>query len=366
MNMVDLRLKIENIVGVQLIENSIPWSHWQELTSSMDRWIGTPVRNNNMILLPWSYSEEYVNVWGIKPGSLSEPESKLIELLLQTAANQIRPVKSERGDEESAVLELGAWLQQQIKNETPQEEIPDTLTLKSRLSTRSVPFLLDCENRSKPNIQYQKLNKLLKSYFGGDLLLVPIQDQEWLILVGEGQLEDLRLERQESREAERTMLYDLCQGVHELIANEWVGNFHISVAPPMVPEQSLTGTARVLRETLLIGKMFNVSQHIHLPWELYLERLIYSIPDKQRKQFMERMGIGMSIFNDSETLATLETFFQLDCNVSETAKRLYIHRNTLLYRMDKIKHETGLDVRSFKDAVLVKLTLLLYKVTKRK
>ncbi|GJM80639.1 hypothetical protein HMSSN139_31350 [Paenibacillus sp. HMSSN-139] len=55
----------------------------------------------------------------------------------------------------------------------------------------------------------------------------------------------------------------------------------------------------------------------------------------------------------------------MDCNVSETAKRLYIHRNTLLYRMDKFKQETGLDVRTFNDAVLVKLELLLYKVTKR-
>jgi len=56
----------------------------------------------------------------------------------------------------------------------------------------------------------------------------------------------------------------------------------------------------------------------------------------------------------------------LDCNVSETAKKLYIHRNTLLYRLDKFKQETGLDVRTFNDAVLVKIALLLYKVTKRK
>jgi len=71
------------------------------------------------------------------------------------------------------------------------------------------------------------------------------------------------------------------------------------------------------------------------------------------------------LLQDEEIRTTLETFFALDCNVSETAKRLYIHRNTLLYRMDKFKQETGLDVRTFNDAVLVKLELLLYKVTKR-
>ncbi|CRF29116.1 transcriptional regulator%2C CdaR [Mycobacterium tuberculosis] len=69
---------------------------------------------------------------------------------------------------------------------------------------------------------------------------------------------------------------------------------------------------------------------------------------------------------DPETMTTLEHFFQLDCNVSETAKKLYIHRNTLLYRLDKFKQETGLDVRTFHHAVLVKIAMLLYKVTKRK
>jgi len=72
------------------------------------------------------------------------------------------------------------------------------------------------------------------------------------------------------------------------------------------------------------------------------------------------------LFTDSETVATLDAFFSMDCNVSETAKKLFIHRNTLLYRLDKIKNEAGLDVRSFNDAVLVRILLLLYKVTKRK
>jgi DNA-binding PucR family transcriptional regulator len=75
---------------------------------------------------------------------------------------------------------------------------------------------------------------------------------------------------------------------------------------------------------------------------------------------------GYDYLLDAETISTLETFFQLDCNVSETAKKLYIHRNTLLYRLDKFKQETSLDVRSFQDAVLVKIALQLYKVTKRK
>lgn len=365
MNMIDLRHNIENIVGFQLGENSVSWNEWQELSGNTSKAVGVPVIKNHLTLWPWSFSDDYVNVWEMESAKLSESESKLIELLLQTAAHQVRPLNNGKGNEESAIYQLGVWLQRQLKEDVLQEEIPDHLAIKPRLSAVSVPFLLQCENRAKPNVQYQKLNNLLKSYFGGDLLLIPLEDQEWLILVNESELEDLRQESQESREAERTMLFDLCQGVYELISNEWVGNFHISVSQPIVAEQSLVVTAQLLRETVSIGKTFHISQHIHLPWELYLERLVYSIPDKQRKLFVDRLGVGLVLINDSETLTTLETFFQLDCNVSETAKRLYIHRNTLLYRMDKIKQETGLDVRSFKDAVLMKLTLLLYKVTKR-
>ncbi|MNC73523.1 Purine catabolism regulatory protein [compost metagenome] len=81
---------------------------------------------------------------------------------------------------------------------------------------------------------------------------------------------------------------------------------------------------------------------------------------------MDHILRGIDHVLDQEMLSTLENFFALDCNVSETAKKLYIHRNTLLYRLDKFKQETGKDVRTFNDAVLVKTALLLYKVTKRK
>jgi carbohydrate diacid regulator len=97
-----------------------------------------------------------------------------------------------------------------------------------------------------------------------------------------------------------------------------------------------------------------------------LERLLNTIPEAQRAKFVEQALKRTDVFLEPEILTTLETFFALDCNVSETAKKLYIHRNTLLYRLDKLKQETELDVRLFRDAVLVKIILLLYKVTKRK
>lgn len=298
---------------------------------------------------------------------ISREAMQLIELLV----SQVRPQNDEptavQAEEEREVLRFSAWLMEQLDQERGDSDIPDDLEIKRRLSGEMIPFLLTSESVHAVEVHRMQLKKLLKSYFDGEVVLVPLRGHEWLILakkelvIGAGEDKD-----EENAESETDMLSAFCLGLYELIANEWVGTFHLSVTPSFMPAKTLPSTVSLLRETIFLGRTFHVAKHVHFPWELLLERLIYSIPLDQRRLFLEQAGDYGVLFSDNETLSTLETFFQLDCNVSETAKRLYIHRNTLLYRLDKIKQETGLDVRSFGDAVLVKLTMLLYKVTKRK
>ena len=64
---------------------------------------------------------------------------------------------------------------------------------------------------------------------------------------------------------------------------------------------------------------------------------------------------------DDETLATVNKFFENNLNVSETSRQLYIHRNTLVYRLDKLQKMTGLDLRNFDDAIIFKITLMVSK-----
>ena len=64
---------------------------------------------------------------------------------------------------------------------------------------------------------------------------------------------------------------------------------------------------------------------------------------------------------DEETLATVNKFFENNLNVSETSRQLYIHRNTLVYRLDKLQKMTGLDLRNFDDAIIFKITLMVSK-----
>ncbi|WP_136608189.1 PucR family transcriptional regulator [Paenibacillus dokdonensis] len=298
---------------------------------------------------------------------LSGEVMQLIELLVA----QVRPDADApgpvHGDEEHESLRFSSWIVEQLDQERGDSEIPDDLELKRRLTGEMIPFLLTCESVHAADVNRSQLKKLLKSYFDGEVVLVPLRSHEWLILakkelvIGAGEDKE-----EENSDSETDMLSAFSLGLYELIANEWVGTFHLSVGTPFSPAKWLVSMVALLRETIFLGRTFHVAEHVHFPWELLLERLIYSIPVDQRRLFLEQAGDHGVLFSDNETLSTLETFFQLDCNVSETAKRLYIHRNTLLYRLDKIKQETGLDVRSFGDAVLVKLTMLLYKVTKRK
>ncbi|WP_246059879.1 PucR family transcriptional regulator [Paenibacillus lautus] len=305
-------------------------------------------------------------------GTLTESEIGLITLLLsslQDTTPGLTPKNAGKVEEERRAQQLGGWLKERLQAGELLAELPEEMLIRTSLTEDMVPFLLIHESEHAPTPSYKALHRLLRSYFDGDIILVPLLDKEWIILADQELLDGITTDDKEDTPAEgdQELLSLFCMGLYELISTEWVGDFHISAIPAVNALHALPQTVSMLRETMTIGRTFQVKEHIHLSTGLHLERLVYSIPEYQRNQFLREYAAGHTdLFEDSETLSTLESFFELDCNVSETAKHLYIHRNTLLYRLDKIKQETGLDVRSFSDAVLVKITLLLYKVTKRK
>lgn len=289
-------------------------------------------------------------------------ERQLIAVLLAGLQRGGAVCYPQEPSEEERMKQFGRWLLQNTGGIEVGGLPPVGLKLTERLAKRMVPLLLQGDGLYA---SYAQLNKLLDSYLGDDVLLVPLEQKEWLVLACENAVFGTEEERDKDfPETVEEVLTAFALGLYELIASEWGGVFHVAVNRPFLPIEGVSGTLALLRETMYLGKLFHVAEHIHFPWELRLERLLYSIPDEQRQRFIQQDGIHSGMLGDVETLGTLTTFFQLDCNVSETAKRLYIHRNTLIYRLDKIKQETGLDVRTFNDAVVVRLILLLYKVTK--
>ncbi|SFT29054.1 CdaR family transcriptional regulator [Paenibacillus sp. BC26] len=308
-----------------------------------------------------------VDLLEIERSQLSEKEQRLISWTLSEML-AVRS-KSYEGVTESEryARELGAWIDEQLDSAEPKHTLPERLIARGRLFSSMIPFMLVCEQAESGRSSYSELEKLLRTFLAEEVIIIPLKEQEWLVLgpvslIHEAQSEERDDEEQESVEES---LASIVNGLHEMLTSEWMGECHLAVSQPISPANSLVGTTALLRETVHLGRTFHIGSNIHLPWLLHLERLLNTIPETHRLKFVEQALKRTDAFLDPEILTTLETFFSLDCNVSETAKKLYIHRNTLLYRLDKLKQETELDVRQFRDAVLVKIILLLYKVTKR-
>lgn len=118
---------------------------------------------------------------------------------------------------------------------------------------------------------------------------------------------------------------------------------------------------------LRYADVFNVQGKVHSYREFLLVKLLEEIPESTlRSYFAEFSGGGIKeILDDEEMLNTAEAFLQNSLNVSETSRQLYMHRNTLLYRLDKIEKATGLNVRQFSDAVSFRVLTVLYKLLEK-
>ena len=114
-----------------------------------------------------------------------------------------------------------------------------------------------------------------------------------------------------------------------------------------------------------VGKIFCGEKKVIAFSALGIGRLIYQLPIPLCKMFIREIFEGKSPDEfDEETLATINKFFENSLNVSETSRQLYIHRNTLVYRLDKLQKSTGLDLRVFEDAITFKIALMVVKYMK--
>jgi carbohydrate diacid regulator len=114
-----------------------------------------------------------------------------------------------------------------------------------------------------------------------------------------------------------------------------------------------------------VGKIFFEERDIVAYSELGIGRLIYQLPIPLCKMFIKEIFGGKSPDDfDEETLTTINKFFENSLNVSETSRQLFIHRNTLVYRLDKLQKSTGLDLRVFEDAITFKIALMVVKYMK--
>jgi carbohydrate diacid regulator len=114
-----------------------------------------------------------------------------------------------------------------------------------------------------------------------------------------------------------------------------------------------------------VGKIFFEEKKIIPYGELGIGRLIYQLPQPLCRMFIKEVfGEHDPEEFDEETLTTIMKFFENSLNVSETSRQLFIHRNTLVYRLDKLQKMTGLDLRVFEDAITFRIALMVVRYMK--
>ena len=142
-------------------------------------------------------------------------------------------------------------------------------------------------------------------------------------------------------------------------------SIHISYGTIVNELKEVSRSYKEARMALDVGKIFFESQDVIAYSQLGIGRLIYQLPIPLCKMFIKEIFDNKSPDDfDEEMLTTINKFFENSLNVSETSRQLYIHRNTLVYRLDKLQKSTGLDLRVFEDAITFKIALMVVKYMK--
>lgn len=153
-----------------------------------------------------------------------------------------------------------------------------------------------------------------------------------------------------------------CKGLLDMLHSEGLTKCRIALGTIVHEIKDVSRSYKEAKMALDVGKIFYSERAIVAYSNLGIGRLIYQLPVPLCKMFIKEIFDGKSPDDlDEETLITINKFFENSLNVSETSRQLYIHRNTLVYRLDKLQKSTGLDLRVFEDAITFKIALMVVK-----
>lgn len=158
-----------------------------------------------------------------------------------------------------------------------------------------------------------------------------------------------------------------CHEFLDMLESEAFISFKVSYDLPLHKFTDLPNSYKDIVMGMHIGNTFRSSDRIYSYSVLGLGRLLYNVPLPEVETYLNsHINIDILSRLDEETLNLLESFFDNDLSLAETSRKMFIHRNTLIYRLDKFADLTGYDVRKFSDAITVKISLMLYNYIKSK
>ena len=157
-------------------------------------------------------------------------------------------------------------------------------------------------------------------------------------------------------------LEKLARSIVDTLSSEFYTRATVGIGTGVVGIKDLARSFKEAQVALEVGKVFDTDESIVSYDNLGIARLIYQLPTTLCETFLKEVFKQGSIDSlDHETLFTIHRFFENNLNVSETSRKLFVHRNTLVYRLEKIKKLTGLDLREFDHAIVFKIALMVKK-----
>jgi len=173
---------------------------------------------------------------------------------------------------------------------------------------------------------------------------------------------DIAIIKQLSSTANAQELEKIARNVEDTLKNELFIKPIIGIGTVATHLRELADSYKEAQTAIDVGKVFDTEKSIINYENLGIGRLIYQLPTTLCEIFLTEVFKKSSIDAlDQETLFTINKFFENNLNVSETSRKLFVHRNTLVYRLEKIKKLTGLDLRLFDHAIVFKVALMVRK-----
>lgn len=222
--------------------------------------------------------------------------------------------------------------------------------LRIEASARRAVFLIEAD-KEKDTVTTELLNGMFSAQVGDYITAV---DESSVILIKE--LAD---------DEDYEKLEQVANTIVDMMNMEAMTNVRVAYGTIVSELKEVSKSYKEAKMALDVGKIFYAEKKVTAYNTLGIGRLIYQLPVNLCRIFIEEIfGAYAPNELDEETLTTINKFFENNLNVSETSRQLYVHRNTLVYRIEKLEANTGLDIRKFEDALTFKIALMVVSYMK--
>ncbi|MCH5266593.1 MAG: helix-turn-helix domain-containing protein [Lachnospiraceae bacterium] len=215
------------------------------------------------------------------------------------------------------------------------------------MNARRVVYIIET-SKEKDNGALETVRSM---FAGGNKDFITAVDEKNIILVKE------LVQSETYDDLEKT-----AQVIVDMLNTEAMARVHVAYGTIIKDIKEVSRSYKEAKMALDVGKIFYNDRKVMAYSNLGIGRLIYQLPMPLCKMFIREVFSDNTPDEfDEETLTTINKFFENNLNVSETSRQLYIHRNTLVYRLDKLQKSTGLDLRVFEDAITFRIALMVVK-----